>query len=98
MFKSVTAVQAQPGGEEVDPKKILCQFFKAGVCTKGKKCKYSHDLSLEGKNTKIDYYVDPRAGTDKMPDTIVTCRDFVKAVETENYGWLWECPNNGANC
>lgn len=33
-----------------------------------------------------------------MPDTIVTCRDFIKAVETENYGWLWECPNNGAQC
>ena len=33
-----------------------------------------------------------------MPDTIVTCRDFIKAVETENYGWLWECPNGGNAC
>lgn len=31
----------------VDKKRTLCPYFKAGVCEKGKKCKYSHDLALE---------------------------------------------------
>ena len=30
----------------VDYKATLCPYFKAGVCEKGKKCKYSHDLSV----------------------------------------------------
>lgn len=33
---------------KVVPKKIeetkICQFFKVGLCNKGKSCKYSHDL------------------------------------------------------
>ena len=33
-----------------------------------------------------------------MPeDTIITCIDFLKAVEDEMYGWRWECPN-GPKC
>ena len=31
----------------VDTKKTLCAYFKAGVCEKGKKCKYSHDMTIE---------------------------------------------------
>ena len=33
-----------------------------------------------------------------MPDTIVTCRDFLAAVEKNLYGWQWQCPNGGENC
>jgi hypothetical protein len=43
-----------------DPKSILCAYFKAGACEKGKKCKFSHDLALDGKAAKIDIYNDPR--------------------------------------
>ena len=45
---------------EVDPKTIVCAFFKQGLCQKGKKCKYSHDLSLETKSEIIDIYTDQR--------------------------------------
>jgi hypothetical protein len=34
-----------------------------------------------------------------MPqDTIITCKNFLDAVEDEKYGWRWECPNNGSKC
>lgn len=44
----------------VDPKSVLCAFFKQGQCTKGDKCKFSHDLSLERKGEKKSVYVDCR--------------------------------------
>lgn len=61
---------------KVVPKKTedvkICQFFKVGLCNKGKNCKFSHDLSND-KNTqentekqqakmddKIDLFTDQR--------------------------------------
>jgi hypothetical protein len=83
----------------VDFKLTLCGYFKAGVCEKGKKCKYSHDLSLEdNRGINIDLYADPRSKSGKAPDTIITCRDFIDAVEKELYGFNWKCPNSGDSC
>jgi hypothetical protein len=45
----------------VDPKSIVCEFFKAGVCTKGTRCKFAHDLNVAKKANKIDLYTDARA-------------------------------------
>lgn len=44
----------------MDPKSILCEFFKAGQCQKGFKCKFSHDLNIQRKGEKIDIYSDKR--------------------------------------
>ena len=44
----------------VDPKTVLCQFFKSGHCEKGKKCKFSHDLAVERKTEKRNLYADTR--------------------------------------
>lgn len=83
----------------VDKKRTLCPYFKAGVCEKGKKCKYSHDLALEDtRQLAIDLYSDPRAKLGRVPDTIITCRDFLEAVEKNLYGFNWQCPNGGDNC
>ena len=57
LFKPVQA-QKVPFG--VDPKTVLCQFFKKGGCEKGKKCKFSHDLDVERKTQKINLYEDSR--------------------------------------
>ncbi|APA15516.1 hypothetical protein SS1G_13466 [Sclerotinia sclerotiorum 1980 UF-70] len=57
LFKPVQ-VQKVPFG--VDPKTVLCQFYKKGHCEKGRKCKFSHDLNIERKTTKIDLAQDPR--------------------------------------
>lgn len=44
----------------VDPKSIVCEFYKAGQCQKGFKCKFSHDLNVQRKGEKIDIYSDKR--------------------------------------
>uniref|UniRef100_A0A914DHE8 C3H1-type domain-containing protein n=1 Tax=Acrobeloides nanus TaxID=290746 RepID=A0A914DHE8_9BILA len=46
--------------KDVDPKSVLCVFFKQGLCQKGNKCKYSHDLSMQQKTAKRNIYVDSR--------------------------------------
>jgi len=46
----------------VDPKSIVCEFYRHGQCAKGFKCKFSHDLSVERKGEKIDIYSDQRDG------------------------------------
>ena len=99
LFKSATAIQQQNLREGEDPKSVLCAYFKAGVCEKGKKCKYSHDLELEGKSAKIDIYTDPRDRNGK-PEfrTDIICTHFLDAVEKNLYGWLWECPNGDDKC
>ena len=53
----------------VDPKSVVCEFFRHGQCTKGFKCKYSHDLAVERKGPKIDLFTDQRdtgAGEDEV--------------------------------
>ncbi|KAL6102187.1 zc3h15 [Pungitius sinensis] len=58
LFKPVVAAQKVAKG--VDPKSVLCAFFKQGQCTKGDKCKFSHDLTMERKCEKRSLYVDER--------------------------------------
>jgi hypothetical protein len=57
LFKPVQ-VQKVPFG--VDPKTVLCQYYKKGHCEKGRKCKFSHDLAIERKTEKKDLYQDTR--------------------------------------
>uniref|UniRef100_A0A224XKZ0 Zinc finger CCCH domain-containing protein 15 n=1 Tax=Panstrongylus lignarius TaxID=156445 RepID=A0A224XKZ0_9HEMI len=111
LFKPVQKVE-----KGADPKSVICAFFKQGQCTKGAKCKFSHDLAVERKSEKRSIYVDMRdndmpQGDDKFmetmdrtgedgknrPTTDIVCRYFLDAVEHNNYGWFWNCPN-GENC
>lgn len=59
LFKTVVNKTVVPVG--VDPKSVVCEFFKAGKCVRGNKCKYSHDIDQGRKVHKIDLYSDPRA-------------------------------------
>jgi len=58
LFKPVQQQQKIAAG--VDPKSVLCSFFKNGTCGKGNKCKFSHDLSIERKAEKRSMYDDER--------------------------------------
>lgn len=56
-------------------------------------------MALDGKAAKIDVYNDPRDRKVKDPTRIdIPCQHFIEAVEKSQYGWLWECPNNGDKC
>ena len=81
IFKPVVQVQKVPFG--VDPKTVLCQYFKAGQCTKGDKCKFSHDLGQERKSTKINLYQDNR-------DTTTMGEDGEPAVTTQDSMADWD--------
>lgn len=58
LFKPVQTQQKVPFG--VDPKTVLCAFFKAGNCEKGNKCKFSHDMNVGRKVEKKNLYEDSR--------------------------------------
>ncbi|VVA99826.1 unnamed protein product [Arabis nemorensis] len=58
LFKVAISQPKVPPG--VDPKSILCEFFKAGQCQKGFKCKFSHDLNIQRKGEKASIYSDER--------------------------------------
>lgn len=56
LFKPVQ----QTVGKGVDPKSVVCAFFKQGQCSKGDKCKFSHDLNIARKGEKKNLYEDVR--------------------------------------
>ena len=58
VFKIVVkAPVLEPG---VDPKSVYCPYHKAKQCTRGEKCKYSHDPQVGRKGAKLDVYQDRR--------------------------------------
>ncbi|KAJ1799222.1 Translation machinery-associated protein 46 [Coemansia sp. RSA 2399] len=68
LFKPVVQ-QKVPFG--VDPKTVVCELFKLGACERtAQRCKFSHDLSVGRKGTKLDVYTDRRDENDKDTDTI----------------------------
>ncbi|POS86235.1 translation machinery-associated protein [Erysiphe pulchra] len=66
LFKPVQ-IQKIPFG--VDPKTVLCQFYKKGHCEKGRKCKFSHDLNVGRKAEKKDLYQDTRENEETKKKT-----------------------------
>lgn len=88
LFKPVQ-VQKVPFG--VDPKTVLCQFFKKGTCDKGKKCKFSHDLAVERKGEKRSLYTDTRDGDDedeekKKDDMVNWDEEKLRSVVLSKHG------------
>jgi hypothetical protein len=77
----------------VDPKTVVCEFFKAGKCVRGNKCKFSHNLELERKTSKIDLYTDPRSmqGGEGGADTGMegwSTEDLAEVVKLKSAGRL----------
>ena len=76
-------VQTQKVPFGVDPKTVLCAFYKAGTCEKGSKCKFSHDMNVGRKVEKKNLYEDSRE--DKMKGE---CRSSAPRVAYETEGVL----------
>lgn len=85
LFKVAVSQPKVPVG--VDPKSILCEFFKVGQCQKGFKCKFSHDLNVQRKGEKIDIYSDKRDGEeeDTMDDWDQETLEKVIASKNADY-------------
>ncbi|CAG5096405.1 Similar to CG8635: Zinc finger CCCH domain-containing protein 15 homolog (Drosophila melanogaster) [Cotesia congregata] len=81
LFKPVQKVD-----KGTDPKSVVCAFFKQGQCTKGDKCKFSHDLTVERKAEKRSLYCDMR-DDDKEADTMDKWdEDKLKEVVEKKHG------------
>lgn len=82
LFRIAVSQPKVPAG--VDPKSILCEFFKVGQCAKGFKCKFSHDLNVQRKGEKIDIYSDKR-DEDTMEDWDQETLEKVVAQKNAEY-------------
>jgi len=67
LFKPVATQKIEKG---IDPKSVLCAFFKQGTCGKGDRCKFSHDLTIERKAEKRSLYCDMRDDEGNTLDTM----------------------------
>jgi len=87
LFKPLETIQQPKVPFGVDPKSLVCAFYKAGRCEKGSKCKYSHDLGVERKSAKANIYEDQRDET-KDKDTMDKWDDekLRQVVETKRNG------------
>ncbi|KAK2502102.1 hypothetical protein MC885_006419 [Smutsia gigantea] len=86
LFKLVVAAQKISKG--AGPKSVVCAFFKQGQCTKGGKCKFSHDLILERKCEKRSVYIDARdEELEKGPNvTKITLESFLAWKKRKRQG------------
>jgi len=66
LFATTIKQPRVPAG--VDPKSVLCEFFRHGKCTKGTRCKFSHDKAVERKGPKMDLYSDKRDEEENMEE------------------------------
>ncbi|CAF0981567.1 unnamed protein product [Rotaria magnacalcarata] len=73
LFKPVIGQQLLAAG--TDPKSVLCMYFKQGSCTKGAKCKFSHDLAVERKAEKRSLYDDINGSGNKENETMANWDD-----------------------
>lgn len=85
LFTPVASSQKVSKG--ADPKSVLCAFYKQGLCTKGDKCKFSHDLTMEAKSEKRSMYVDVRDEADATGDTMENWdEDELRRVVNKKHG------------
>ncbi|KAL4582954.1 hypothetical protein LXL04_007516 [Taraxacum kok-saghyz] len=91
----------------VDRKSILCDFSKADQCAKGFEFKFSHDLNVQRRVTRLihsggmgsrdvgkGHQLKTKRVQPKLTD--IVCRHFLDVVEKKQYGWFWVFPNEGS--
>ncbi|VDO90731.1 unnamed protein product [Schistosoma margrebowiei] len=97
LFKPVLELQKCAKG--VDPKSVLCVFFKQGLCAKGDKCKFSHDLTVERKAEKRGIYSDSDKTDGTMDDWDINKLEEVISKKHDIFRYVstslkqWKIPN-----
>ncbi|CAG2123205.1 unnamed protein product, partial [Medioppia subpectinata] len=59
------------------------------------------DTMEDWDEEKLKEVVDKKHGERErkgMPTTDIICKHFIDALETNKYGWFWDCPNGGDKC
>ena len=94
-----------PNRAGVDPKTVLCEFFRHGQCTKGFKCKFSHDPAVERKTQKADLFTDRRGreggkegGMEERERGCVNLHLLCFACILGSTAWRPETGSQGARC
>ncbi|KAB2622271.1 zinc finger CCCH domain-containing protein 11-like [Pyrus ussuriensis x Pyrus communis] len=102
LFKVAISQPKVPVG--VDPKSILCEFYKAGQCRKGEKIdiysdKHDNETMEDWDQETLEKMVESKKNEyQQNKPTDIICKYFLEAVEKKQYGWFWVCPNGGKNC
>lgn len=52
----------------------------------------------EWDDDKLAEVVKKKHGGEKATTTDIICKEFLKALENNKYGWFWECPIGGKDC
>jgi hypothetical protein len=81
-------VQAQKVPFGVDPKTILCAYFKVGTCDKGSRCKFSHDMNVGRKVVKKNIYEDSREEKLKGAQSFCSKHVAFGEYETSQIPWI----------
>ncbi|CAG2111938.1 unnamed protein product [Medioppia subpectinata] len=59
------------------------------------------DTMEDWDEEKLKEVVDKKHGERErkgMPTTDIICKHFIDALESNKYGWFWDCPNGGDKC
>jgi len=83
LFRPVATQKVANG---VDPKSVLCAFFKQGLCKKGDKCKFSHDPEVERRSAKRSVYTDGRGEDDEEDNMDDWDEDKLADVVNKKHG------------
>lgn len=70
-----------------DPRSVVCAFFKQGQCSKGDKCKFSHDLALDRKGEKRSLYVDQRDAEEELKNGMNFSTAYVIHLKQNCYNY-----------
>lgn len=77
--------------EGIDPKTVVCEFWKHGMCAKGGKCKFAHDFNVQQRRLDEQKKEEEEEDASRLlhkggPDLYIDYRDYKGKGETmENW-------------